>query len=200
MSNQVTVESVTILENGVYTAPAGKAYSPVTVNVPTYDVDSLSVTENGTYTPETGNAYNSVTVNVPQAQLSSLSVTENGTYTPETGNAYNSVVVNVPAAGITASVTFVAAEGITLFGVMTGVYLVDGTQTYTADNQSQFPAGVATTVPILDSIVLYDFVCYQDQSTPLANVTFDLEGAAEFNLNDEIVITGDCVITVKNAQ
>ena len=169
MSNQVTVESVTILENGVYTAPAGKAYSPVTVNVPTYDVDSLSVTENGTYTPETG-------------------------------NAYNSVVVNVPAAGITASVTFVAAEGITLFGVMTGVYLVDGTQTYTADNQSQFPAGVATTVPILDSIVLYDFVCYQDQSTPLANVTFDLEGAAEFNLNDEIVITGDCVITVKNAQ
>lgn len=30
----VTVEPLTITENGTYTAPAGKAYSPVTVNVP----------------------------------------------------------------------------------------------------------------------------------------------------------------------
>lgn len=33
----VTVEPITITENGVKTAPAGKAYSPVTVEVPTCD-------------------------------------------------------------------------------------------------------------------------------------------------------------------
>lgn len=129
-----------------------------------------------------------------------LNVTENGTYTAEAGKAYSPVVVNVPAAGITASVTFVADEGITLFGVRAGAYLVDGNQTYTAENPTQFPAGVATTVPILDSIVLYELVCMQDQSTPLQNVAFDLSGDAEFNQDHEIVITGDCVITVKNAQ
>ena len=31
----VTVESLSITENGTYTAPSGKAYSPITVNVPT---------------------------------------------------------------------------------------------------------------------------------------------------------------------
>lgn len=129
-----------------------------------------------------------------------LNVTENGTYTAEAGKAYSPIVVNVPAAGVTASVTFVADEGFTLLGVMAGSYLVDGNQTYTAENPTNYMAGVATTVPILDSIVLYDLVCFQDQSTPLKNVAFDLAGDAEFNLNNEIVITGNCMITVKNEQ
>ena len=34
-SGEITVEALTATENKVYTAPEGKAYSPVTVNVPT---------------------------------------------------------------------------------------------------------------------------------------------------------------------
>ena len=30
----VTVESLSVTDNGTYTAPTGKAYSPVTVSVP----------------------------------------------------------------------------------------------------------------------------------------------------------------------
>lgn len=30
----ITVEALSVTENGVYTAPSGKAYSPVTVNIP----------------------------------------------------------------------------------------------------------------------------------------------------------------------
>jgi hypothetical protein len=33
-AGDVTVESLSITENGTYTAPSGKAYSPVSVNVP----------------------------------------------------------------------------------------------------------------------------------------------------------------------
>ncbi len=129
-----------------------------------------------------------------------LNVTENGTYTAPAGKAYSPVVVNVPAAGRTASVKFVADEGVTLFGVMSGAYLVDGTQTYTAEDPMRFLADVDTTVPILESIVLYDLVCGQDESTLLENVAFVLTGNAEFNLDNEIVITGDCTITVKVGQ
>lgn len=43
----VTVEPISITENGVKTAPAGKAYSPVTVNVPTPSAD-LTIEATGT--------------------------------------------------------------------------------------------------------------------------------------------------------
>lgn len=47
----ITVESLSVTENGIYTAPSGKAYSPVTVNVHEYpygDVlfDNLSANSN----------------------------------------------------------------------------------------------------------------------------------------------------------
>lgn len=35
----VTVEPLSVTENGTYTAPEGKAYSPVTVNVPSSDTN-----------------------------------------------------------------------------------------------------------------------------------------------------------------
>ena len=37
----VTVEALNVTENGVYTAPSGKAYSPVTVNVPSGATDLI---------------------------------------------------------------------------------------------------------------------------------------------------------------
>ena len=62
----VAVEPLAVTENGEYTAPSGKAYSPVNVSVPTVTVESLSATENGTYTAPTGKAYSPVTVSVPK--------------------------------------------------------------------------------------------------------------------------------------
>lgn len=44
---KVDVDSKSITENGTYTAPSGKAYSPVTVNVPNPSTGTLQITENG---------------------------------------------------------------------------------------------------------------------------------------------------------
>lgn len=60
----VTVSPLNVSENGVYRAPAGAAYNPVNVNVPSVDIEELYVTENGTYTPLPGKAYGPVNVNV----------------------------------------------------------------------------------------------------------------------------------------
>lgn len=59
----VTIEPLTITENGTTTAPEGKAYSPVTVDVPNPSAGELEITENGTYdVMEKASAV----VNVPQ--------------------------------------------------------------------------------------------------------------------------------------
>lgn len=60
------VESLSVTENGTYTAPTGKAYSPVAVSV-SPNVGTKSITENGTYAASGDNldGYSSVTVNVP---------------------------------------------------------------------------------------------------------------------------------------
>ena len=63
----VTVEPLTANQNGVYTAPEGTAYSPVTVDVdvPEPVITPLSVNENGTYNAPTGvDGYSPVTVSV----------------------------------------------------------------------------------------------------------------------------------------
>ena len=63
-----TIESLSVTENGTYTAPSGvDGYSPITVNVPGSSavVQPLSVTQNGTYSPPSGvDGYAPVTVNV----------------------------------------------------------------------------------------------------------------------------------------
>lgn len=61
----ITAELLTVNTNGTYTAPAGTAYTPVTVAVPQVETETLNATANGTYTPEAGKAYSSVTVAVP---------------------------------------------------------------------------------------------------------------------------------------
>lgn len=93
----ITTQSLNVTENGTYRAPAGKAYTPVNVNVPQTVTEPLSVSANGVYTPEAGKAYGPVSVAVPQTEIEELNVSENGTYTPVSGKAYGPVKVNVPA-------------------------------------------------------------------------------------------------------
>ena len=63
-----TVEALSVTENGTYTAPSGKAYSPVTVNVPSdakeEQTKSVTITENGTttVTPDSGKVLSSVSI------------------------------------------------------------------------------------------------------------------------------------------
>lgn len=95
----VTVEPLSVSENGTYQAPAGKAYSPVAVDVPQVEVEELTASENGDYTPETGKAFGPVHVAVPQIEVEPLSVTENGTFNAPEGTAYDEVVVNVHSSG-----------------------------------------------------------------------------------------------------
>lgn len=83
----ITVEALSVTENGTTTAPTGKAYSPVTVNVPnSYAAgDEGKVVSNGALVAQTAHA----------------EVTENGTIDT---TLYNSVVVNV--SGKSGTLTF----------------------------------------------------------------------------------------------
>lgn len=70
------VESIIITENGTTTAPDGKAYSPVTVNVPSKEeqakiVDLNMNNGNQTIIPDTGKTLSSVTVSKPDTMIAS---------------------------------------------------------------------------------------------------------------------------------
>lgn len=77
--SSVTVEPLTVTQNGTQTAPSGKAYNPVTTNVPnSYGAsDEGKVVNNGALVAQTAHA----------------PVTQNGTIDT---TLYNSVPVNVP--------------------------------------------------------------------------------------------------------
>jgi len=59
----ITVEGLTVNDNGTYTAPSGKAYSPVVVNLP---LDEKTITANGEYLASADDlkGYSKVTVAV----------------------------------------------------------------------------------------------------------------------------------------
>ena len=63
----IDVVQLSVTENGDYTAPEGKAYSPVHVAVPESVLTTKNITANGTYNASSDNAdgYSSVTVDVP---------------------------------------------------------------------------------------------------------------------------------------
>jgi hypothetical protein len=64
--SSITVEPLTVTQNGTTTAPSGKAYSPVTVNVPQPSgTKSITISRNGTTAEAVTNYENaSITVNV----------------------------------------------------------------------------------------------------------------------------------------
>lgn len=67
----VTVESLSVTENGTYTAPSGKAYSPVTVNVPSSSGKAAQACDNMARVASTSLTATTVT----------LTVEKTGTYT-----------------------------------------------------------------------------------------------------------------------
>lgn len=79
----ITVEELNVTENGTVTAPSGKAYTPVTVNVPnSYSAsDEGKVVSNGALVAQTAHA----------------EVTQNGTVDTTLNN---SVTVNVSGSGV----------------------------------------------------------------------------------------------------
>lgn len=73
------IEPLEVTANGTYTATDGKAYNPVTVNVPKGTTIPLEVTANGVYTASEDEPYGSVTVNVPQEITKTVITKELGT-------------------------------------------------------------------------------------------------------------------------
>lgn len=74
-AGDVTVESLSITENGTYTAPSGKAYSPVSVNVPlpsnAYLLKSIENVDIATFTDGTDNFLKSLEVAIEPVQSGS---------------------------------------------------------------------------------------------------------------------------------
>ena len=96
----IEVVSLSATENKTYTAPEGKAYSPVNVNVPEKQLIGLYANENKTYIPESGfDGFSEVTVDVPTPPpvLGTLTAVYNGHFTPPSGVAgFSEVDVDVP--------------------------------------------------------------------------------------------------------
>lgn len=98
-----TIESLTVTQNGIYTASGGvDGYSPVTVNV-SPNVDTKSVTQNGTYRASADelDGYSVVTVEVPDPPAPVLiekTITQNGVYDPEDDNADGYSMIDVEVA------------------------------------------------------------------------------------------------------
>jgi hypothetical protein len=93
----VDVVQLTATENKTYTAPEGKAYNPVKVNVPEPVLDSITINENGHFTPPAGtDGYDDITVYVPYV-TQGTTINENGDYTPPAGvDGFGRVIVDVP--------------------------------------------------------------------------------------------------------
>lgn len=75
----ITVEPITITQNGTTTAPSGKAYSPITVNVSKEVVLSVPVLPDGFTIGKNSSQGGSVVISSPTA-FSFFSVEPTGTY------------------------------------------------------------------------------------------------------------------------
>ena len=75
----ITVERITISQNGTTTAPSGKAYSPITVNVPKEVVLSVPVLPDGFSIRKEASHGGSLVISSPTA-FSYFSVEPTGTY------------------------------------------------------------------------------------------------------------------------
>jgi len=103
----VTVEELDVSANNTYTAPEGKAYSPVVVNVPQTTVSELNATANGTYNAGAGAAYNPVVVNVSGG----LTNVARGTFTATTADTAYDITPTYTGSGYPIAVSIWPSEG-----------------------------------------------------------------------------------------
>lgn len=93
--SSITVEPLTVTENGTQTAPSGKAYSPVTVNVPQPSgTKNITISHNGTTTNNVEN-YASVSISTNVQPTKIIGRTEKLSNIIGTGdelNAFNSAL------------------------------------------------------------------------------------------------------------
>lgn len=109
----VTVEALNVSQNGTYTAPAGKAYSPVNVNVSggAPVLQQKTATENGEVTPDEGyDGLSKVTVNVEsESWLEANAITIPSLYAGLVdGNLPENISLNMPKAKPTSSISVIS--------------------------------------------------------------------------------------------
>lgn len=96
----VSVATLSVFDNGLYSASSGYAYSRIEVNVnPDISFSSLYVNANGSYTAPEGYGYGEVTVDVHESEdydKVSLYAVENGIYSLSGREVYSMVDVHVP--------------------------------------------------------------------------------------------------------
>ena len=143
--SSVTVEPILITHNGEYTAPEGKAYSPVNVQTPVYNITPLTLTHNhqgaeaGLY-----GGYSPVQVDI---EMDTLNAPSNGVYEIDTTtqDGWDTVLVDVYEKYKT-----LYAENANSYDQMIG--LVD---TLTADKY--------------DEVYLLGMYAYGDSGSPVGN-------------------------------
>lgn len=127
------IQPITITSNGVTTAPSGKGYSPITVNVvgTVLQDKTINPSEYSQVVSADEGYYGLNEVTVTPIQTETKSTTLNGTVTPSSGKYLTSVSVNVPQAipieistdaGMTAVLTAENVGKAYLFTGTTGTY------------------------------------------------------------------------------
>ena len=90
----ITVEGLNVEENGTYTAPSGKAYSPVVVNLP---LDEKTITANGEYLASADDlkGYSKVTVNVAGFKVKDMPAGAISSFADGTDNPLKELKVSI---------------------------------------------------------------------------------------------------------
>ena len=91
---EITVEGLSVEENGTYTAPSGKAYSPVVVNLP---LGEKAITANGEYNASADDlkGYSKVTVNVEGYKVKSMPAGAVSSFADGTDNPLRDLKVSI---------------------------------------------------------------------------------------------------------
>ena len=197
-----TIELIplSVVANGRYQAPEGKAYNLVSVEVPEIELESLNITQSGTYTAPSGKAYDVVTVDIPEYILDALTATENGTYTPSSGHVYDRVVVNVPSEAPeiqTKSVTYTANGTYTVnkdagFDGMSSVTVTVNVPTPTPNLQTKYVQINSNGSSVITPDSGYDGMEEVDVTVDVPTPTPNLQTkAVTFTENGEEVILAD---------
>lgn len=91
---EITVEGLNVEDNGTYTAPSGKAYSPVVVNVP---LGEKAITANGEYNASADDlkGYSKVTVNVAGFKVKDMPTGAISSFADGTDNPLKELKVSI---------------------------------------------------------------------------------------------------------